>query len=464
MPAHRWARWREIRGKSAVSLDPAHVSRRRAWLIVFAIGWTFTIACGLAWYALSLYLNALVSSRGFTLTSVSDAISCFFLVSAVANLPLSRLIRRVEPRLVMFAGSLVCGASLLLLGHVASVWQLYLVFILLGCGFSASSYLPGTAVIVALFDRDRVRALAIAMTGGSASGVVLAPLMARILATWGLPTVAPWLGLAYLVLAGVPTMAIVRGRLTAPRRSDPDHNEGIPYARAVRSGSFALAAVCFAVLMADQTAIQVQVVSIGSAMGIRDPGIAVTIMAGATIVGRLVGAYALRRVPVLRFAVAVAALQGLSFAALALLPGLAGLGGGIALFGLTAGNLSVLIPLAVVDMFGLTDYPRIYALIQFASSLGSAAGPAVLAGLYGGFGGYRLPLLILAGLAGLIATASTRLRRPARLGVPASLPARSAALPAVRHPRHNGNGRYEPGHQAGAEPGSLTSSNAGRAI
>lgn len=395
-------------------------SRRRPWLVVVVIGLTFTIATGLGFYALPLYLDALVRSRGFELTTVSFAISAFFLASAVANIPLGRLVHRMEPRWVMLGGSVTCGLSLLALGRVDAVWQLYLVFTVFGCGFSAASFLPGTTVIVALFDQDRAKALATALTGASLGGVVVAPLLARVLGASGLAATAPWLGLAYVALGGGPVVAAVRGRLTThPASGDPETGgpagraaPGISYAQAVTSAAFVLVTVSFAILMADQTATQVQIVSIGTAMGVPGAEVAVSIMAFATLSGRLVGTMVLKRVPVVQFSAAVGFLQGTSFAALALLPGLFGLTVGAVLFGIAVGNLSVLVPLVVVELFGLTDYARIYAVSQFGASLGAAGGPALLAELHGGFGSYRVPLLILAVTSGLAAGAMTRLRPP----------------------------------------------------
>ncbi len=125
------------------------------------------------------------------------------------------------------------------------------------------------------------------------------------------------------------------------------------------------------------------------------------------------------------FSVVMGVLQGGSFAALAVLPGMFGLVVGTVLFGITIGNLTVLIPLVVVELFGLTDYPRIYAVSQFGASIGTAAGPAALAALHSAFGSYRAPLLILAVVSGLAAAAMTRLRppSPAPLPSPASAPA-----------------------------------------
>jgi MFS family permease len=418
-------------------LEPGGLSARQSWVVVFVVGGVFTIATGLGFYALPLYLNILTHSRGFALTTVSYAVSSFFLVSAVVNVPLGRLIRRVEPRWVMLAGSVVSGVSLLLLGRVGAVWQLYAVFTVFGCGFSASSYLPGTAVIVALFDKDRARALAVSLTGGSVGGVVVAPLLTRILDVWGLAETAPWLGLAYLILAGTPVVVFVRGRLPAPpadleqgaELERPAAMGGVSYARAVRSSAFVAVTVCFAILMADQVGTQVQIVSIGSAMGVRDAGIAVSFMAGASIAGRLIGAFGLSRLPVIGFSAAMGVLQGGSFAVLALVPGLAGLAAGTVLFGITIGNLTVLIPLVVVELFGMADYPRIYAVSQFGASVGTAIGPALLAQLHNAFGGYRVPLLVLAAISGLTAVAVARLRPPTLAERPAAVAGTAGAAP-----------------------------------
>ena len=408
---------RLARAPESGRLEPGGLSRRRAWLVVFVIGWTFTVATGLGFYSLPVYLNVLTGSRGFALTTVSYAVSSFFLVSAVVNVPLGRLIRRIQPRWVMLGGSVLAGLSLFLLGRVDAVWELYLDFTIFGCGFSASSYLPGTAVIVGLFDRDRARALALALTGGSVGGVVVAPLLTRIVAARGLTATAPWLGLAYLILGGLPVLFFIRGHLAAapagaPAGSPAGAAAGVSYAVAVRSAAFVLVTVSFGVLMADQVGTQVQIVAIGSAMGVGNAGIAVAIMASATVVGRLIGAFALSRLPVIGFSAVMGVLQGASFAVLALLSGLAGLAAGTVLFGITIGNLTVLIPLVVVELFGLTDYPRIYAVSQFGASVGTAGGPAVLAWLHSGFGSYRTPLLILAGISLAASVAVARLRPP----------------------------------------------------
>jgi hypothetical protein len=68
-PGRREPRRREPRRREQALLEPGGLSRRRAWLVVAVIGWTFTVATGLGFYSLPLYLNILVANRGFALTA-----------------------------------------------------------------------------------------------------------------------------------------------------------------------------------------------------------------------------------------------------------------------------------------------------------------------------------------------------------------------------------------------------------
>ena len=49
------------------------------------------------------------------------------------------------------------------------------------------------------------------------------------------------------------------------------------------------------------------------------------------------------------------------------------------LFGVTIGNLLMLMPLVIADRFGVADYPRIYSVLQLiVTGLGVAGGPYLL--------------------------------------------------------------------------------------
>ena len=63
------------------------------------------------------------------------------------------------------------------------------------------------------------------------------------------------------------------------------------------------------------------------------------------------------------------------------------------LFGATIGNLLMLQPLLIADVFGVLDYPRVFSLNQLIVSAGVAAGPFLLGYLHDA-NGYRLAYLV----------------------------------------------------------------------
>ena len=81
--------------------------------------------------------------------------------------------------------------------------------------------------------------------------------------------------------------------------------------------------------------------------------------------------------------------------------GLAMAGGDMALyiaaasFGVTVGNLQMLMPLMIAEGFGLKAYARILSVNQMITTLANAGGPAVVGLLYTFFAGYEIPYLIL---------------------------------------------------------------------
>ena len=61
---------------------------------------------------------------------------------------------------------------------------------------------------------------------------------------------------------------------------------------------------------------------------------------------------------------------------------------GSIIFGLTIGNILMLMPLIYAQAFGLRDYARIYSLGNMISTLGMAAGPLAMGLAHDWLGGY----------------------------------------------------------------------------
>ena len=403
------------------------------WWVVTGVFVMLLVNAGIGFYGLSVYLRALTVDQGFSLSAVSGATAGFFLVSGLVGLAVASWMAEHDPRPMIAVGALASGGSLVLLGQVEQVWQVYLVYAIFGAGFAASALVPGTTLVTRWFSRKRSIALSIASTGLSAGGVVLTPLVATLIDRHGLPAVAPWLGLA-LVLGVVPATALLLRPSPealglqpdgdpAPHPDAPPAFLGTLAVEALRTRFFA------AVTLAHLLAMLAQVGGIAHLFNLvaerADPGLAkaaLSLLAVSSLLGRLLGGWAAARTSMRGLALVLMAGQA------AALIGLAATGSDLAIlvltvaFGLTVGNLLMLHPLLLAERFGVRDYGRIYSRSQLVAPLGVAVGPFAIGGLHDLLGGYGAAFT-LAGVASLIAAAVLAVSGPTREPVPVVSPA-----------------------------------------
>ena len=109
------------------------------WYVVAGIFLVLTISSGLGFYNLSVYMNVLAAEKGFSISSLSVAVSLFFIVGGVAGMTVAALLDRFDVRLVMVAGALLAGLALGSTGWAKSLWQVYALYVLFGLGNSAVS-------------------------------------------------------------------------------------------------------------------------------------------------------------------------------------------------------------------------------------------------------------------------------------------------------------------------------------
>jgi MFS family permease len=405
----------------------------RGWWVVAGVFVMLLVTAGVGFYGLAVYLRALTVEQGFSVGEVSGATAVFFLVSGLTGLPVAAFMARHDPRPLIAAGAVASGASLVLLGQVDRVWQVYVVYALFGAGFAASSLVPGTTLVTRWFSRRRSVALSIASTGLSAGGVLLTPLVATLIDQYGLAAVAPWLGLL-LVVGVVPVTALLLrpspealGLLPdgdpAPAPGSPAAFHGTLAAEALRTRFF------LAVTAAHLLAMLAQVGGIAHLFNLvaerADPDLAklaLSLLAVSSLVGRLVGGWFVARTSMRGFTLVLMVAQAASLAALALTESRSALLVLTGAFGLTVGNLLMLHPLLLAERFGVRDYGRIYSRSQLVATFGVAVGPAAIGVLHDLVDGYGLAFA-LAGVASLVAAGVLASSGPTRAPVPVVSPA-----------------------------------------
>lgn len=375
------------------------------WQIVGALFAMMMFSSGLGFYNQSVLLEALTRERGFSVFSASFASTVFFATSGFVGLAVASLIERIDARWSVAAGVAICAVSLVAIGRVETLLEVYAAFVVFGIGFSATNMLTASTLITRWFARRRAFALSIVFTGLSAGGFVVAPFAAWAVAEHGLGRGTEILAATYVL--GILPLALwrllprPRGETDLAGEFDGGEDPGVGAREAFRSRYFAGIAVTFFFgLMAQVGGIAHQF-KLVSAYEPAVAGRAVAVLAAASVVGRLASGALLERLPYRGFAVAMLVLQGVTLFVLGSSTTVAGLLIASGAFGLTIGSFLMMQPLLLAEAFGTRSFARIYSVSTLCASVGVALGPLLLGWAHDFAGGYRNAYALSTGLSWL---------------------------------------------------------------
>ena len=379
------------------------------WVIVAAVFIQLTFAAGLTFYGLPLFLNTLTEQRGFSVFEVSLATSTFWVASGFTGVVVARLLARFDPRFFVVAGAFVGSVCMVLIGHLTELWQLYPVYALFGAGFTCTAVLVANTVITRWFHRRRSVALSIATTGLSVGGITLTPIAARLLKDHTLPSAMTTIAVVFFL--GVVVIPVLALRPDPSRMGlAPDGDQvvvttaatvapGIPFVDAVRSLAFTAITAAFSLGLLGQVGGISQLVKLANERAGESTGTkVVSLLAACSVIGRLTGGAIVSRFSSYRFAVCALSIQATGLSALAFAQSSLAIYVGAVLFGLGVGNVLLLHPLLLAEIFGVRDYPRIYGRSAVFVAAGNAFGPLSMGWLRDHGGGYRSAYLMAAGL------------------------------------------------------------------
>ncbi len=367
------------------------------WRVVAALFVMLAVSAGLGFYIHAVLITNLHFDRQVS----SGAVALFFLVSGLTGPFVAMLMDRVDVRAVMGGGAIVGAIALAAVGQAETEMQLYGIYVLFGMGFCASGLLPASTLIAQWFQDRRASALSIASTGLPIGGVVITPICAMFIERDGVSSVTPWMGVVYLV-GILPICWIVLRSRSRGSSGTAGMPASIGLGAALGHRYFWSLSIAFILVMLAQVGgITHQYGLINERLSVDMAIYALAVMPFFSIVGRLGGGLILHRVETRRFTMGMICLQTLALVMMAL--GSAWLLIlGLALFGITVGNLLMLQSLLIAEAYGLDHYARIYSWATLFSMLGLAAGPASMGFVYGLTGDYVSPYL-LASLSALLA-------------------------------------------------------------
>ncbi|MFF3399966.1 MFS transporter [Streptomyces sp. NPDC002659] len=361
---------------------------------------------GIVYYAFPVLLPHLTADTGWSTSAATAAFSAALLVSAVAGIPVGRILDRRGPRAVMTAGSLLAVAAVLTVALAPDLYVFTLGWLMAGVGMAATFYQPAFAAVTRWWGPDRVRALTVVTLVGGLASTVFAPLTATLAdhLSWR----ATYAVLAVILAAvTVPAHALA---LRAPWPPAPPAAPTTDRTPIARSRPFLLLALAFTVSGFAMHAVVFGLVPLLSERG-ADPSTAAWALglggAGQTL-GRTLYATLARRTGVTTRTATLIAAGGATTAALALVPGPIPLLILLAvLAGVVRGNLTLLHATAVTDRWGTAHYGRLSALLAAPATVAAALAPwagAALAGSTGGYDGLFLVLALASAVAAVVAT------------------------------------------------------------
>uniref|UniRef100_UPI003F68284C MFS transporter n=1 Tax=Streptomyces polyasparticus TaxID=2767826 RepID=UPI003F68284C len=389
-------------------------SRPRAVLPALCV--TQITSWGIVFYAFPVLLPRLTADTGWSTGTASAAFSAALLLSALAGIPVGRILDRRGPRAVMTTGSLLAVVAVLTVAAAPNLLVYFAGWLLAGAAMSATFYQPAFAAVTRWWGPDRIRALTLVTLAGGLASTVFAPLTA--LLAEHLSWRATYAVLALILAAiTIPAHAVA---LRAPWPPAPAAEvRQLPTGKGsiARSRPFVLLAAAFTLSGFAVYAVVIGIVPLMLERGAGPTAAAWALGLGGAgqTLGRTLYAALARRTGATSRTVLLIAAGGATTAALGLVPGPTALLVVLSVAaGMVRGNITLLQATAVTDRWGTADYGRLSALLAAPVTIAAALAPWVgtsLAGLLGGYAPLFAVLSCLSAASLVLAFAAGRTRR-----------------------------------------------------
>ncbi|MBT2450402.1 MFS transporter [Streptomyces sp. ISL-43] len=401
--------------------------RSRPRAVLPALCATQITSWGIVYYAFPVLLPRLTAATGWSVNGATAAFSLALLISAVAGIPIGRILDRRGPRAVMTAGSVLATLALLGIAAAPNLAVFTVGWMLAGVAMAATFYPPAFAALTRWWGPDRVRALTIVTLAGGLASTVFAPLTAVLAEHLSWRTTYAVLAVI-LAAVTIPAHALA---LRAPWPPAPPAPPVIHRTPVTRSRSFLLLAAAFTLSGFAMYAVVMGLIPLLTERGANATTAAWALGLGGAgqTLGRTLYTGLSARTSVTTRTVTLITLGGATTATLALIPGPMPLLVLLAVVaGVVRGNLTLLQATAVTDRWGTTHYGRLSGLLGAPAHIAAALAPWASAALAAPLGGYPhlfaalATLSVVAACLALVASGGGRIRPQSR-----SVPSRSPA-------------------------------------
>jgi OFA family oxalate/formate antiporter-like MFS transporter len=368
------------------------------WYIVAMAFIANFMSVGTGFYLMNAFMEPLCDARHWTRTDVSLALGYATVFSLMAQMVFGTIVNRIGARTLMLTGSFVAGIAFFLLFRAESLWQFYLLFIVLYIGNAAYGGIVTSTSVNNWFIIKRGHALGMATAGVSFSGAVLPPLAMVMILHMGMEPASAIISLLVILVGPIAWMVVKNwpedmglspdGIDSTPGvgaiRQSPEKGQAVspgpgatfipplhplqpwPIKRLVRSNAFWKIGMAYALLTAAAVGVMSQLKPRFADIGFEDMT-AMWLMAGTAFVGAL-GKYAWGIIcdhfEIRRVAALVAVLNGIGLLFSFISGSPVALILFMVIFGFTMGGIMSTYPILIADYFGREAFPSV---VRFTS-------------------------------------------------------------------------------------------------
>lgn len=377
------------------------------------------------WFCYGVFFKPLTEEFGWSRAMTSGAHSMFLIVMGLSFMVTGRLADRFGPRIVLSICAAILGIGYLLMSRITAIWQLYLFWGLIAAMGQSGGLVPMMSTVARWFVKRRGLMTGIVVGGGGLGNMVMPPIAAHLIDSYGWRTAYITFGVAILALVIGVAQFLKRdpgkvgqlpdGESTASQHAEVSQIEGDSRREALRTSRFWMLTIIYFSLGFFMHSVLVHIVPHATDTGIA-PITASSVLAclgalnatGRVAIGGAGDRMGNRRAAIFSFALALASLLWLQIASELWMMYVFAV-----VFGFAIGGMVALESPLVAEQFGLQAHGGILGMTHFAGvGVGGALGTFLSGKLYDQTGNYHMIFIVLAGISAVGLLLSILLKPP----------------------------------------------------
>jgi MFS family permease len=382
------------------------------WWIVVAAFLNLFFAVGIIFYGFPVFYPSFVSSLGFNRAQVTQGFFLGFLtIGLPTGLVTGVLIDKIGARWVIFAGALLTGLPLILMGFMHQFWEYQVLCILEVIGYVLAGPISNQVLVAQWFRARRGRAMGLAYLGLGLGGAVAPPAINAMIRAYGWRHSLIAVGISIIVVL-FPVAIFLTRSLPAEMGLNPDGDPGPVVVQpktsnsvfgvvgeALRDRNFWLIVVGSSLVIGAMNAVIQHFILYLRSLGYTSPSNYLSLLLVASLGGRVIVGYIADRFRKKNIMAMFYFLLGAAIPLLFLAKQPVAAVVFAIIFGFSMGADYMLIPLVTAECFGLQSLGKLLAVIIVAYSIGQWAGPYLAGRIFDARHSYDLAWQVMASAA-----------------------------------------------------------------